>query len=163
MIKLNMILFSLVLIGAYEMSAQTVSHNQYNYSYDANGNRIKRNMEEVLLVPHQKTTNPNAVTTLPNGLTPEQVAAGATVEAEGLTLNAYPNPATQQVTVTLNSTAETTVTEARLYNSTGSVHANLQAPGVNFSVPLEGLAAGTYILWLKLSSGEIERVRVVKL
>jgi hypothetical protein len=118
-------------------------------------------MQVVMLAP--KTTDPTAITTLPDGVTQEEGAAGATLAAEGLTLNAYPNPATQQVTVNLNSTAETTVTEARLYNSTGSVHTSLQEPGVNFSVPLEGLAAGNYILWLKLSSGEIQRVRVVKL
>lgn len=141
--------------------AQTTPHKQYNYSYDANGNRIERDMQVVMLAP--KTTAPTAVTTLPNGVTPEQVAAGATLAAEGLTLNAYPNPATQQVTVSVNSTTETTVTEARLYNSTGSVHTTLQNPGANFTVPLEGLAAGKYILWLKLSSGEIERVRVVKM
>jgi hypothetical protein len=149
-----------VLLAPTTQAQTTTPHKQYNYSYDANGNRIERDMQVVMLAP--KTTDPNAITTLPNGLTPEQVAAGATLAAEGLTLNAYPNPATQRVTVNLNSTAETTVTEARLYSSTGSVHANLQAPGATFSVPLEGLAAGTYILWLKLSTGEIKRVQVVK-
>jgi hypothetical protein len=148
-------------LSAFCQAQSTTPHKQYNYSYDANGNRIERDMQVVMLVP--KVANPNQPADLSGGLSPVEMEKGATVETGDLTLKAYPNPATQQVTVTLNSTAETTVTEVRLYNSTGSVHANLQAPGVNFSVPLEGLAAGTYILWLKLSSGEIERVRVVKM
>jgi YD repeat-containing protein len=149
------------LIAGTTQAQTTTPHKQYNYSYDANGNRIERDMQVVMLAP--KTTDPTAITTLPDGVTQEEVAAGATLAAEGLTLNAYPNPATQQVTVNLNGTAETTVTEARLYSSTGSVHTSLQEPGNNFSVSLEGLAAGNYILWLKLSNGEIQRVRVVKL
>jgi YD repeat-containing protein len=150
-------------LSCFSQAQTTIPHNQYDYTYDANGNRIERDMQEVLLVPYQKTTSPNAVTTLPNGLTPEQVAAGATLSAAGMQLSAYPNPANEQVTVALSSTTETTIIEARLYGTNGSIHTTLQNPGANFNVPLEGLAAGKYILWLKLSNGEIERVRVVKL
>ena len=150
-----------VLLAITTQAQTTTPHNQYNYTYDANGNRIERDMMLVMLAP--KVANPQQVTNLHNVLTPAQVEAGATLEADGFTLTAYPNPATQQVTVALSSTAETAVIEARLYGTNGSLHTTLQNPGTNFSVPLEGLAAGKYILWLKMSTGKIERIRVVKL
>ena len=158
--KTKLFYTAVLVLALTGLSAQNPGKS-HNYTYDANGNRIERDMMLVMLAP--KVTNTLEATTLPNGLTPEQPVAGATLQAAGLTLNAYPNPATQQVTVALSSTAETAVIEARLYGTNGSIHTTLQNPGINFSVSLEGLAAGKYILWLTLSTGKIERIRVVKL
>ncbi len=154
----NIFFFSIFVFTGFFVNAQTTQHA---YTYDDNGNRITRNTSTVYL----KAANPQTTTTLPNGLTPEQIAAGATVSTNSVQLSAYPNPATQHITVSVASQQEqpVTVTEARLYATNGSVQATLQNPGSTFSVPLEGLAAGNYILWLKLSNGSIERVQVVKL
>ena len=148
--------FFLFLFFSIELSAQTTHHQ---YTYDANGNRVVR--QTVLLSP--KVAGPNQITDLPSGLTPEQAEQGITLAAEGLTLNAFPNPATEAIQVTVEATAEVTVTEARLYTNNGSIATTLKQPGNTFSVPLEGLASGNYILWLKLSNGEIKRVQVVKM
>lgn len=148
--------FCLFLFFSIELSAQTTHHQ---YAYDANGNRVVR--QTVVLTP--KVAGPNQFTDLPNGLTPEQAEQGITLAAEGLTLNAFPNPATEAVQVTVEATATVTVAEARLYTGNGAVATTLSQPGNTFAVPLEGLAAGNYILWLKLSNGEIKRVQVVKM
>jgi hypothetical protein len=152
------LLLPVILLVSLTTAAQTTQHT---YTYDDNGNRTARNT--VYLTP--KVANPNQSTTLAGGLTQEQIAAGATLAVgQEVILNAYPNPATEQVTISLSTQAEAiAVVEARLYSANCSAQAIMQNPGSNFTVHLEGLPAGNYTLWLKLSNGTIERVRVVKL
>ena len=152
--KAAFFLLALGFLSTIGLKAQTTEHN---YTYDANGNRILRHSVTL------KVANPNTPTTLPNGLTEQQVLAGTTLQEEGFALKAYPNPAQEAVHVDLANATAVTVAEARLYTGSGAVATTLSQPGNTFAVPLEGLAAGNYILWLKLSNGEIKRVQVVKM
>lgn len=143
-----------ILLGVFA-TAQT----QHTYDYDANGNRIARNT--IYLTPFAGGNSQTTI--LPNNLSPTQIEAGTQIDvSEDVALAVYPNPTTQHITVSLQQT-EVLVREARLYSNNGSVKHTLKNPESEFSISLDGMAAGNYILWLQLTDGSIKRVTVVKL
>jgi hypothetical protein len=77
-------------LSAFCQAQSTTPHKQYNYSYDANGNRIERDMQVVMLVP--KVANPNQPADLRWGLSPVEMEKGATLDWQKAYAKSLPQP-----------------------------------------------------------------------
>jgi hypothetical protein len=133
------ILLSYFLLGTLVLNAQ-----HHSYSYDASGNRIKREYE---------------VLSLPGGsrLAAPSDSMKATPQA---VVKAYPNPFTDQLTIELSSENDSEVIERmQLFDMKGRIITDLTLNQKQKTLDTDNLANGKYIIKLyrrKENNGSLE-------
>jgi hypothetical protein len=74
-------------------------------------------------------------------------------------ISCYPNPASNQLTVNANSE----ISQVVVRNLLGQTVKTSQVNGLEKSIDLEGVAAGNYLVTIKLANGQLSTQKMVKL
>jgi Secretion system C-terminal sorting domain len=123
----------LFIFFAVLMASQVLAQAKIKYTYDASGNRIKREL-----------------TTMFTGGGDRSDQADQATESSA-PIKVWPNPATYQINieVTQSDLSETPSYHAELYDIQGRLVQQMQLSGLQGVMPVEALSAGTYFLMVR--------------
>lgn len=121
------------------------SQTNFSFDYDANGNRIKR---EVIVIPSKM-----AYSEMPNDSIVEQSAINI-IERDDIKI--YPNPTKGDLNVELNTTSDIQKIQINIISIKGQLLYNTDVVQRAYNLDLSSFAQGAYILIMQVNDKKYE-------
>lgn len=121
------------------------SQTNFSFDYDANGNRIKR---EVIVIPSKM-----AYSEMPNDSIVEQSAINI-IERDDIKI--YPNPTKGDLNVELNTTSDIQKIQINIISIKGQLLYNTDVVQRAYNLDVSSFAQGAYILIMQVNDKKYE-------
>ena len=122
------------------------SQTNFSFDYDANGNRIKR---EVIVIPSKM-----AYSEMPNDSIVDDKATINIIERDDIKI--YPNPTKGDLNVELNTTSDIQKIQINIISIKGQLLYNTDVVQRAYNLDLSSFAQGAYILIMQVNDKKYE-------
>ncbi|MBP1644663.1 MAG: hypothetical protein H6Q16_238 [Bacteroidetes bacterium] len=122
------------------------SQTNFSFDYDANGNRIKR---EVIVIPSKM-----AYSQMPNDSIVDDKATINIIERDDIKI--YPNPTKGDLNIELNTTSDIQKIQINIISIKGQLLYNTDVVQRAYNLDLSSFAQGAYILIMQVNDKKYE-------